>query len=183
MKVSLLITLNRSPFGSPSISPYGRPAVKASENPIINNPTFRSLTVNAQWLFFAALDEGPRRCGIVDIWPKRIAKVSAGATEENVVLGAKELDSKGVAYFDETTDELLFPGYLTEVTNVNNPRMMIAAVNSVAGVASHKLVGMVVHELQQLREQNPDAKAWADPRVAELMARPTVTPAVMAGDQ
>lgn len=153
----------------------------ARENPIINNPTFRSLSINAQWLFFAALDERPRRCGIVDIWPKRIAKVSRGATEENVVSGAKELDSKGVAYFDAETDELFFPGYLSEVTNVNNARMMIAAVNSVRDVASHKLVGLVVHELQQLRRENPDSKAWEDPRVAELMARPAVDPADLAG--
>lgn len=153
----------------------------ARENPIINNPTFRSLTVRAQWVFFTALDERPRRCGIVDLLPKRIAKLSTTTTEDDVVLGAQELDAAGVAYFDEETDELLFPGYLTEVTNVNNPRMMIAAVNSVRGVASHKLVGLVVHELMQLRRQNPDAKAWSDDRVAELMARPAVDPADLSG--
>jgi len=152
-----------------------------ADNPIINNPTFKSLTIRAQWVFFTALDERPRRCGIVDVWPKRIAKLSRTTTEEDVVEGAKELDRAGVAYFDAETDELLFPGYLTEVTNVNNPRMMIAAVNSVQGVVSHKLVGLVVHELKQLRQQNPDAKAWEDPRVAELMARPAVDPADLTG--
>lgn len=155
--------------------------MKASENPIINNPTFKSLSIEAQWVFFTALDEKPRRCGIVDLWPKRIAKLSKGATEEDVVAGATELDRAGVAYFDAETDELLFPGYLTEVTNVNNPRMMIAAVNSVQGVVSHKLVGLVVHELKQLHQQNPGSKAWADPRVVELMARPAIDPADLAG--
>jgi hypothetical protein len=156
--------------------------MKANENPIINNPTFKSLTINAQWVFFTALDEGPRRCGIVDLWPKRIAKTAAGVTEEQVVSGAQELDRAGVAYFDDETDEMLFPGYLAEVTNVNNPRMMVAAVNSVQGVASHRLVGMVVSELHQLREQHPTAAAWDDPRVVELMARPAVAPAPLAGN-
>lgn len=155
--------------------------MKASENPIINNPTFKSLSVNAQWVFFTALDERPRRCGIVDVWPKRIAKLSATTTEQDVIDGATELDRAGVAYFDAETDELLFPGYLSEVTNVNNPRMMIAAVNSTQGVVSHKLIGLVVHELQQLRTANPDSKAWDDARVAELMARPAVNPADLAG--
>lgn len=155
--------------------------MKASENPIINNPTFKALTIRAQWVFFTALDERPRRCGIVDLLPKRIAKLSATTTEDDVVLGARELDAAGVAYFDEDTDEMLFPGYLAEVTNVNNPRMMIAAVNSIQGVSSHKLVGLVIHELQQLRSANPKAKAWGDPRVVELMQRPAVDPADLAG--
>jgi hypothetical protein len=153
-----------------------------TERPIVDTPTFQALSVNAQWVFFAALHEGPRRCGIVDLWPKRIAKTANGATEEQVVSGAQELDQAGVAYFDAETDELLLPGYLADVTNVNNPRMMIAAVNSVQGVASHRLVGMVVSELQQLREQNPTAAVWDDPRVVELMARPAIAPAPLAGN-
>ena len=156
--------------------------MKATENPITDTPEFRALSVNAQWVFFAALQEGPRRCGIVDLWPKRIAKTAIDTTEEDVVTGAAELDRAGVAYFDPETDELLLPGYLGEITNVNNPRMMIAAVNSVVGVVSHRLVGMVVTELQQLREQAPQASVWNDPRVVELMARPAVELAPLAGN-
>jgi len=153
-----------------------------TDNPIASSPEFQALTVNAQWVFFAALREGPRRCGIVDLWPKRIAKTSNGATEDYVIAGAVELDRAGIAYFDAETDELLLPGYLADVTNVNNPRMMIAAVNSVQGVASHRLVGMVVTELQQLREQAPTLPVWDDPRVVELMARPAIAPAPLAGN-
>jgi hypothetical protein len=155
--------------------------MKSRENPIINTLAFKSLSVGAQWVFFTALGEGPRRCGIVDVWPKRISKLSTTTTEDDVVQGAKELDRAGVAYFDDTTDELLFPGYLTEVTNVKNSRHVIAVVNSVQGVASHKLVGLVIHELQALRAEQPEAAIWDDPRVVELMARPAIDPTNLAG--
>jgi hypothetical protein len=149
--------------------------------PILNSPSFKGLSTKAQWLFFTALNvEKPRRCGVVDVWPKRIAQIATGTTEADVTEAALELDAAGVAYFDADTDELMFPGYLTEVTPVNNKRMMIAVVNSVEGVASHKLVGLVVHELIELRTATPDAAVWGDPRVVELMQRPAVDPSDLA---
>lgn len=143
---------------------------------ILRHPDLKNVTAADQWLYFTALGEGPRRCGIVDVWPKRYSQLAAGVTEDMITGAANELDRAGLVFFDEETDEMLFPGYLTEVTNVNNPRMMIAVVNSLTGVVSQKLVGLVVWELQQLREQNPAAKVWDDGRVIEALKRPAVDP-------
>lgn len=151
-----------------------------TENPILSTPQFKALTPGAQWLFYAALKEGPRRCGIVDVWPKRYAQLAAGQTEEAVTAAAFELDRAGVVVFDEETDELLFPGYLAEVTPVNNPRMMIAVVNSLAGVVSQKLIGVVIWELQQLQQQHPTATVWDDDRVIEIMKRPAIDPSTLS---
>lgn len=148
-----------------------------TESTILRNPKLKNVGVMGQWLYYTALSENVRRCGIVDVWPKRYSQFASNVTEEEITNAALELDQAGAAYFDEETDELLYPGYLTDVTPVNNSRMMIAVVNSIAGVVSQKLIGLVVWELQQLREQHPKAKVWNDPRVIAALSRPAVDPA------
>lgn len=147
----------------------------------VNNPAFKECSMRAQWVFFAALLEGPRRCGVVDVWPKRIAKLSATSTTTDVYEGALELDRAGIVYFDAETDEMMFPGYLAAVTPITNKRMLIAVVNSIRGITSLKLIGLVVHELKQLRAEHPDAAVWNDPRVVEWLTRPALDPADIAG--
>jgi len=146
-----------------------------------SNPAFKECSMLAQWVFYSALNEGPRRCGVVDVWPKRIAQLAAGAQADDVTEGALELDRAGVVYFDDETDEMMFPGYLAAVTPITNKRMLIAVVNSIRGITSMKLIALVVGELQQLRAEHPAAAVWNDPRVIEWLDRPALAPADLAG--
>jgi hypothetical protein len=152
-----------------------------TENPIISTPAFKGLSVPAQWLFFTALREGPRRCGVVDVWPKRYSQLATGLDEDAIIGAALELDRAGVVIFDDETDEMLLPGYLTEVTPVNNKRMLIAVVNSIRGITSMKLIALIVGELQKLRAEHPDVAAWTDPRIRFWLDRTALTPADLAG--
>lgn len=152
-----------------------------TEYPTNPSPAFKSLSARAQWLFFAALNEGPRRCGVVDVWPKRYSQLAADISEDTVMDAALELNDAGIVYFDDETDEMMFPGYLAAITPITNKRMLIAVVNSIRGITSMKLIGVIVHELQQLRAEHPEAAVWNDPRVAGWLARPALDPADLAG--
>jgi hypothetical protein len=154
-----------------------------TENTIVNSPKFKALTWQAQWLFFAALREGPRPCGVVDVWPERSAKLAPDTDAQLIIEQAHALDTGGVMFYDAETDEMMFPGYLTEVTAPNNARKVIAVVNSLQTVRSQKLAGLAVWELQQLRDTHPDAPVWNDPRAVAALARPSINPASLQGER
>jgi hypothetical protein len=136
-----------------------------TESTITNSPKFRGLDWQAQWLFFTALREGPRPCGIIDVYPKRYAQLSPGIDEQFIITQAKALESAGVMLRDAETDEMMFPGYLTEVTAPKNARKVIAVVNSLRDVASAKLRAVAMQELRDLHDATPDAPVWNDQRV------------------
>lgn len=140
-------------------------------NPITDSPTFRGLNWQAQWLFYNALREGPRPCGVIDVWPKRYAQLSAGIDEQFIVKQARELAASGIVLYDAETDEMMFPGYMADVTPANNARKVVAVVNSLKHVKSPALLAAAVRELEQLRESSPNAPAWADRRVIEALGQ------------
>jgi len=140
-----------------------------TETSVTSSPQFRALTWQAQWLFFTALREGPRPCGVIDVWPKRYAQLTPGIDEQFIVDQAHALDDGGIMLYDPETDEMMFPGYLSDVTPANNARKVIAVVNSLASVRSPKLAEAVLRELQQLRDDNPDAPVWNDPRAVAAL--------------
>jgi hypothetical protein len=140
-----------------------------TETTIIDSPKFKALTWSAQWLFFAALREGPRPCGVIDVWPKRYAELAPNLDEQFIIDQARELDAAGVMLYDPDTDQMMFPGYLTDVTPPNNARKVIAVINSLQGVRSEKLLSAAMKELLELREATPAAPVWNDPRVVEAL--------------
>jgi len=152
-----------------------------TEYPTSLTPEFKGLSARAQWLYFAALREGPRRCGVVDVWPKRYSQLAADVSEGSVMDAARELDRAGVVYFDDETDEMMFPGYLAAITPITNKRMLIAVVNSIRGITSMKLIALVVGELQKLQAEYPDVAVWNDPRVRFWLDRTALDPADLAG--
>lgn len=147
-----------------------------SITPTPENEAFRGLSLRAQWLYYAVNEAGLRRCGIADLWPRRYAQTADGVTEPEIVEAARELHEAGIAVYDETADEVFFPGYIGRMTNLNNPRMVVAVINSLRDVASLDLQGVVVWELQQARADRPESPAWKDPRVAETLQRRAVAP-------
>lgn len=147
-----------------------------SIHPIPENDGFRRLSLRAQWLYYAVNEAGLRRCGVADLWPRRYAQTATGVTEAEIVEAARELHEHGVAVYDETADEIFFPGYIGTNTALNNPRMVVAVINSLRDVASADLQGIVVWELNRLRADFPDSPAWTDPRVVETLQRPAVAP-------
>jgi len=140
-----------------------------TDTPFHSTPEFRALSWQAQWLFFNALKDGPSRCGVVDVWPKRYAELSAAVTEQNIIEWAREIAAGGVALYDEATDELMLPGYMADVTPANNARKVIAVVNAIKAVRSPEIAAAALQELRQLRANNPDAAVWNDPRAAALL--------------
>lgn len=140
------------------------------------NDAFRALSMRAQWLFYAVNDAGLRRCGVADLWPRRYAMTAAGLTEEQIVEAARELHEAGIAVYDETVDEIFFPGYIAANTALNNLRMVVAVTNSIRDVASLDLRGVISWELNRIREANPDSPAWADSRVDAVLKRDQITP-------
>jgi hypothetical protein len=139
--------------------------------PFHSTPEFKALTWHAQWIYYNALraGAGPTRCGVVDLWPKRYAELSPDVTEQDVIEWAKELAESGAAIYDDTTDELMLPGYMAAVTPAKNDRKVIAVVNALQAVRSPLLAAAAVAELKQLRDENPDAPVWNDPRAVAAL--------------
>lgn len=148
--------------------------------PAPEGDSFRGLSLRAQWLYYAVNEAGLRRCGIADLWPRRYSQAADGVTEIEIVEAARELHDAGIAVYDETADEIFFPGYIARTTNLNNPRMVVAVINSLRDVASLDLHGVVVWELNQTRADRPESPAWSDDRVAETLRRPSIAPADFA---
>lgn len=136
---------------------------------VISNPKFRALDWQAQWLFFTALREGPKPCGVIDVSPKRYARLAPGIDEEFIITQANALDAAGVMLYDPETDEMMFPGYLTEATAPKNARKVIAVVNSLRMVVSPELRDAAIKELKELRKNTPDAPVWDDERVMDVI--------------
>ena len=148
---------------------------------------FRSLTAAAQHLYFTLLTAATlSHAGVADWRPGRLAPLAADLDQHAIRRAASELIHQLYIVVDVDTEEVLIRSFVRHDGLLAQPKMAVAMANAHAGIASPTLRGIVVHELQRLRAQDPGINAWADnapawcrSKMLELLGRAGVDPRTM----
>lgn len=147
---------------------------------IWSGPDFRALTVPAQHLYMVLLTSPSLSyCGVADWRPKRLAALANGWTSEHVEAAAAELAKALFIVIDSDTEEVLIRSFVRNDGLMDRTRMATAMAKAHDQVTSLSLRGVVVHELQRLREDQPKLAGWDSERAVELLATASVDPSAM----
>jgi hypothetical protein len=146
---------------------------------IWNDDDFRALPPHEQHLYFVLMTSvSLSYCGVTDWRPSRIAPLAGGWTPEQVVFTAAGLVDKLYLLVDDATEEVLVRSFIRNDEILKQPKMAVAMVKAHAAVSSATLRGVVVHELNRLREDDPTLNGWEVDAVTNLLPKASVDPSV-----
>jgi hypothetical protein len=144
---------------------------------IWNDDDFRALPPHEQHLYMVLMTSiSLSYCGVADWRPNRIAPLAGGWTPEQVVYSASGLVDKLYLLVDESTEEVLVRSFIRNDEILKQPKMAVAMAKAYAAVSSPTLRGVVVHELNRLREDAPTLKGWGVEAVTNLLPKASVNP-------
>jgi hypothetical protein len=138
---------------------------------------FRALSMPAQHLYFLLLTSPSlSHCGVADWRPNRIAALIGGATTDGILEAADELVARLFILVDEDTEEVLVRSFVRHDGLMKQPKMATAMATAHAAVASTTLRGVIVHELNRLKEDFPAIHGWGSEKATEILSKATVNP-------
>jgi hypothetical protein len=144
---------------------------------IWTDPDFRALSCAAQHMYLLILTSPTLSyAGVADWRPKRIAALAAGWSADAVEIAAAELHSTRFLIVDPDTDEALVRSFLKHDGLMAREFMATAAAKAYEGVASPRIRGVIVHELQRLRRDEPSLLGWNSKRLLAVLEDPSVDP-------
>lgn len=136
---------------------------------------FRSLPTEAQHLYFVLLTSNSLNyCGVTDWRPVRIAAAALDWSTEEVTTAGCILAERHYVVIDEATEEVLIRSFIRNDGFMQQSTVAAAMVRSYGQIASSKLRGVVVFELNRLYEKHPEFKGWAAGK--ELLQNPAANP-------
>ena len=104
------------------------------------DPDFRTLSPDAQWLYFVMLThETLNYCGVMDWRPARLASMTAGMTVDRVEGAAFELGQRRMIAVDEVTEEALVRSFVRHDGVLKQPNPTRGMVREFGGIASLKI--------------------------------------------
>lgn len=116
-------------------------------------------------------------CGAGDWKPAKIAERSKGWTTHAIETAASELSHRLFLLIDVNTEEFLLRSWVKHDGLWKQPNMAVSMANARADLASRALRGVVVHEVQKIRRENPDMGGWKRDALVDLLAQKSVDPA------
>ncbi|UQT02073.1 hypothetical protein SEA_CHADMASTERC_56 [Gordonia phage ChadMasterC] len=138
------------------------------------------LTPAAQHLYFVLwTSPGLSYCGSGEWKPSRIAQRAAGWTEQQLLRAAAELSRELFLLVDVDTEEFLLRSWVKHDGLWKQPNMAVSMTNARADMASRTLRGVVVHEVQKIRDRHPESKSWDREQVVSLLEQKAVDPATI----
>lgn len=124
---------------------------------------WRKLTLGAQWLYKYLLTcASLNSCGVADWRPARITAMNATLTKQMVVEFAAELEREFFVVVDDETEEILIRSFFRHDGILAKPNMMVKAAREFAAISSADIRGVIAHELQRLRDENPNGVGKAN---------------------
>jgi hypothetical protein len=115
--------------------------------------------------------------GVTDWRPKRLSKRARGWTPDLIDRTATELVERLYFVIDEDTEEVLIRSFVRHDGIVNSPNMMTGMARAYGSIASPVLRRVLVHELQRLYDENPDAPGWRSKEALALLDKAATDPA------
>lgn len=117
---------------------------------IWDDEDFRQLTVEAQWLYHAILEQKDLSlCGVLTWTPRRFAKLASNASARATDKALDLLRERRYVLLDEDTDELLVRTFITGDRVLDNPNSILGMSNSFGAIHSLTLRAAVVDRLGQ----------------------------------
>lgn len=127
------------------------------------DPDFRTLSPDAQWLYFVMLThESLNYCGVMDWRPARLASMTVGMTVERVESAAFELGQRHMIAVDEVTEEALVRSFVRHDGVLKQPNPTRGMVREFGGIASLKIMELVAREVRRAFDEHPEWKGFEE---------------------
>jgi hypothetical protein len=129
---------------------------------IWNDPDFRCLTSDAQWLYFVLMTHPSiSLCGVVDWREARLTAIAADMSVERLRAAAVALGRGRFIAVDPETEESLVRSFVRHDGVLKSPNMARAMVRQHAEIASLKIMELVSVEVRRATVENPEWKGLA----------------------
>lgn len=149
---------------------------------IWNDDDFLDLTFPAQWLYLhLATREQLSYAGVMDWRPKHIAPKANGLTIGTILDAADELAEHRYLVIDDDTEEVLVRSFVRNDGMLKQRNMGAAVAKAHGAVGSRILQGVIVHELNRLRTEEPTLAGWEG--LKQTLEGRSVDPSTMAPDK
>lgn len=107
---------------------------------IWDDEDFRTLTLEAQWLYHAILEQKDLSlCGVLTWTPKRFAKLASNAKAGETKRALELLRTKRYVVLDEDTDELWVRTFITNDRVLDNPNTIIGMSQAFGAIHSQPI--------------------------------------------
>lgn len=137
---------------------------------------WRDLSPLARYLYLTLLTSPSlSHCGVADWRPARIAALN-GMDVDSIEESGAELVGSLHLVIDDESEEVLIRSFVRNDGLMKQPKMAVAMASAHAAVASKEIRGVIVHELNRLREDFPTLHGWGAERATDLLGLRSVDP-------
>lgn len=137
---------------------------------------WRDLSPLSRYLYLTLLTSPSlSHCGVADWRPARIGALNGMGVEAIGESGAELVESLHLV-IDAESEEVLIRSFVRNDGLMKQPKMAVAMASAHAAVASKEIRGVIVHELNRLRNDLPTLHGWGAERATDLLGLRSVDP-------
>ena len=131
---------------------------------------WRDLTRSEQQLYMLLLSHPTLSyAGVAEWHPGKLAAMSTGASVDEIVADAAALESRGFIVVEVDTDEVLIRSFIKHDGLMKQPKLVVSMTNAYAAVASRRIQLVIAHEVQKMRDREPELRAWGVKQVQTVL--------------
>lgn len=147
---------------------------------IWNDPDFKSLSINAQWLYFTMLTYPTlNSCGVLEWREAKLAKMANDIDVATLRAAAWELGEKRLIAVDPDTEEALVRSFVRHDGALKSPNLVKAMVREHGAIASQKIMALVSREVRRAISEHPE---YSGARLAEPITKQFPEPFQLGSD-
>ena len=156
---------------------------------------WRDLSQDAQHLYMLLLSHPKLSyAGVTEWHPGKLAAMTNGVDAGKIMASGSALESHGFIVVEPSTDEVLVRSFIKHDGLMKQPKLVVSMTTAYAAVASRRIQLVIAHEVQKMRDREPDLRAWGVKQVQTILdakgsgwaevgveLTPGLTPAVTPG--
>lgn len=132
---------------------------------------WRDLPLGAQHLYMLLLSHPTLSyAGVAEWHPGKLAAMTHGMTSNEIQSSAAVLESHGFIVVEPDTDEVLVRSFIKHDGLMKQPKLVVSMTTAYAAVASRRIQMVIAHEVQKMRDREPDLRAWGVKQVGTLLS-------------
>lgn len=131
---------------------------------------WRDLPQPAQHLYMLLLSHPKLSyAGVTEWHPGKLAAMTSGVDAGQVVASGAVLESLGFIVVEPSTDEVLVRSFIKHDGLMKQPKLVVSMTTAYAAVASRRIQLVIAHEVQKMRDREPDLRAWGVKQVQTIL--------------
>lgn len=132
---------------------------------------WRDVSGGEKLLYFTLLSHATLSyAGVADWRPKKLAPLLDQLWKPAYVADlATSLESRNLIVVDDESEEVLVRSFIKHDGIMKQPRLAVSMASAFSAVASLRLRQVIAHEVQKLRDDDPELACWSDPRVRTVL--------------